>query len=169
MQRPDLVTKQMRRSRRSRKQAQAREARYLAQELWNRLSEAASAQEFAASWLDLQCKMIARTVQGVVVMGPPGKGPFVPVAHWPQGIADTSELATVAELAMEERRGVVRGFKGRRFEDGDATWSGARPSPPGISWWRYWSSRPFASSTIDSAPRPPPLSPSSPPVSPATG
>ena len=89
---------------------------HLDQTLWTRLNEAASEQEFAQSWLDLQCKMIGAAV-GVVVLGPPGKGPFVPLAVWPEGSEASVELASVAETAMQERRGVVRGWKRRSVTD----------------------------------------------------
>ncbi|GMQ95751.1 MAG: hypothetical protein BMS9Abin14_205 [Gammaproteobacteria bacterium] len=89
---------------------------YLDQTLWTRLNDAASEQEFAQSWLDLQCKMIGATV-GVVVLGAPDKGPFAPLAVWPQGSGASAKLAAVAEPAMEERRGIVRGWKRRTVTD----------------------------------------------------
>jgi RND family efflux transporter MFP subunit len=89
---------------------------YLDQTLWTRLNDAASEQEFAQSWLDLQCKMIGAAA-GVVVLGPPAKGPFAPVAMWPQDSDASVKLAAVAEAAMEERRGVVRGWKRRSITD----------------------------------------------------
>jgi len=89
---------------------------YLDQTLWTRLNDAASEQEFAQSWLDLQCSMIGAAA-GVVVLGPPAKGPFAPVAMWPRDSDSSVKLAAVAETAMQERRGVVRGWKRRSVTD----------------------------------------------------
>ena len=62
--------------------------------------------EFFHSWLAAQCSMIAGTAQGVLVMGAPDEGPFVPVALWPAGQAAGPLLAEVSgqTLAAREAR-----------------------------------------------------------------
>ena len=43
-----------------------------------------------------------------MVLGEPETGPYAPVAFWPQGRGSTPGLANAAEMAMAERRGVIR-------------------------------------------------------------
>lgn len=78
---------------------------------WGRLSEAATAESFAAAWLALQCAHVSAVRRGVVVLGKPAQGPYSPVAYWPDEDSGSLDLAAAAELAMLERRGVVRGRK----------------------------------------------------------
>jgi RND family efflux transporter MFP subunit len=85
----------------------AKEA-YLEQALWSRLTEAPSAEAFAAAWLEIQCKMTGDVSCGVVVLGPPDKGPFLPVAYWPEESDVSLKLSNLAELVMAERQGAVR-------------------------------------------------------------
>ncbi|MDX1432307.1 MAG: efflux RND transporter periplasmic adaptor subunit [Gammaproteobacteria bacterium] len=84
---------------------------YLDPALWSRLTEADSPEAFAAAWLDIQCGIIGGVQAAVVVLGEPDEGPFVPLAARPADAEPDAELAAVAELAMDERRGVVRAAK----------------------------------------------------------
>lgn len=88
---------------------------------WREFAEAATADAFYRSWLALQCRMIAGVGSGVVVAGPPGTGPFVPAAFWPEGRRDVRHLATVADRALAERHGLVI-----RREEPDETREGTR-------------------------------------------
>lgn len=89
---------------------------YLEQELWSHLSDAPSAEAFAAAWLEIQCRMTGDVVCGVVVLGAPDKGPFLPVAFWPEESDVSLKLSNLAELVMDERKGAVR--KGRLSDSG---------------------------------------------------
>jgi multidrug resistance efflux pump len=80
---------------------------YLDQALWRQLADAETGEEFCHSWLVLQERFIGGVRRGLVILGPPGKGPFVPVAFWPRGLQDLSGLAEVSERALKERKGVV--------------------------------------------------------------
>jgi hypothetical protein len=80
---------------------------YLDQALWQGLAEAASDEEFYSSWLGLQSAMITGVLGGMLVLGPPDKGPFAPVAFWPEQPLDPGNLARVTERCLKERKGVV--------------------------------------------------------------
>lgn len=60
------------------------------------------------SWLALQCATIAGACRGVVILVAPEEQGLVPAAHWPDGSNGAPELSATAEVAMAERRGVVR-------------------------------------------------------------
>ena len=79
---------------------------FLEQALWTRFGEAATAEEFASAWLELQCEMIDGVTSAVVVLKR-GDG-FVPIASWPPHLQLQPSITSVTELAIEERRGVVR-------------------------------------------------------------
>ncbi len=81
---------------------------YLDQAIWQRLQEAATPENFANCWLILQCTQIAGALRGVVVLGSPDSGIYTPAAFWPEGTGGTLGLTTAAELALQERRGVLR-------------------------------------------------------------
>ena len=75
--------------------------------LWQALRSAATAEAYAAAWLPLVLRRLDAANMGVVVLGPPGRGPFRPVALAPEGVALPERLHAVAEKAMTERRGVA--------------------------------------------------------------
>jgi len=74
---------------------------------WQRLRGAETVEDFAAAWLALLLRRLDAVLAGVVVLGPPGRGPFRPVALAPQGMVLPDRLQAVAERAMSERRGVA--------------------------------------------------------------
>ena len=80
---------------------------FLDQALWKQFREAASSDDFARSWLALQCRMLEGIERGLVLWGDQAAGSLQPVAHWPDGDAGTRALQAAEELALAERRGVV--------------------------------------------------------------
>ena len=93
---------------------------FLDQALWKQFREAVTAEEFARAWLALQCRFIKGATAGVVVLGEPDQGPFSPAAFWPDENAASAELSAAAEMAMNERRGVVRDADDGRHASGVA-------------------------------------------------
>lgn len=84
--------------------------------LWARFAEADSLESFIQSWLALQCRMIPGVSGGMVLLGPPNKGPFSPAAVWPDKRYNAQYLSKTAERALLERRGMY--FK-REAGDGE--------------------------------------------------
>ena len=74
---------------------------------------------WARAWLVQQCKMIAGMHRAIVLLGAPDRGPYVPVASWPNEIDDSIDLADAASAAMAQRRALVRAKKADS-ENGDA-------------------------------------------------
>lgn len=85
---------------------------------WRQFAEATSPEAFYHAWLTLQARMIHGVFGGVVVLGPPEKGPFAPAAFWPEKRGITKHLAEVAERALTEHRGLV--IPGEAEGSGDA-------------------------------------------------
>jgi hypothetical protein len=48
--------------------------------LWAEFAESETADAFCRSWLALQCRMIPGVSSGVLLLGTPDRGPFVPAA-----------------------------------------------------------------------------------------
>lgn len=66
-------------------------------------AQAAAAGDFFHSWLTFQCTLIPGVVQGVLVLGAPDAGPFVPAALWPSGEPAGPLLAEVSGQTLESR------------------------------------------------------------------
>jgi multidrug resistance efflux pump len=75
--------------------------------LWHRHAEASTSEAFFQTWLALQCLMIEGTVQGVLILGPPESGPFVPAAFWPAGMPPGQLLADAAGRTLEARQAQI--------------------------------------------------------------
>jgi RND family efflux transporter MFP subunit len=75
--------------------------------LWTTFAEAASVDAFCQSWLALQCGMIGGVRAGLVLLGPPDRGPFRPTATWPAGRRNLKHLTKTAERTLAERRGLL--------------------------------------------------------------
>ena len=78
------------------------------QATWQQMQEAPTLEVFARCWLILQCAQIDGSSRGVIVLGTPESGAYAPVAFWPEGKGGTLGLTTAAEMALQERRGVLR-------------------------------------------------------------
>lgn len=75
--------------------------------LWASFAEASTVEAFCRSWLALQCRMMGGVRAGMVLLGPPDRGPFRPVATWPEGRRNLKHLTKTAERTLSERRGIV--------------------------------------------------------------
>ncbi len=75
---------------------------------WNALTGAESLDGFASAWLGLQCRLIGDVERGVVVLREAGSDDFRPHCWWPADADAGPGLPAVAELALAQRRGVVR-------------------------------------------------------------
>lgn len=74
---------------------------------WARFAEADTVDTFCRSWLAIQCRVIPDVKGGLVLLGPPGAGPFTPVAVWPDVRRSMTHLTGAAERALTERRGLL--------------------------------------------------------------
>jgi RND family efflux transporter MFP subunit len=77
------------------------------QALWSSFAEASTVEAFCRSWLALQCRMIGGVRAGMVLLGPADRGPFRPVATWPEGRRNLKHLTKTAERTLADRRGLV--------------------------------------------------------------
>jgi RND family efflux transporter MFP subunit len=75
--------------------------------LWATFAEAATVEAFCQSWLALQCGMIGGVRAGLVLLGPPDRGPYRSVATWPAGRRNLKHLTKTAERTLSERRGLL--------------------------------------------------------------
>ena len=87
------------------------------EQLWARLRAAVEVEAYVAAWLALQCRIIDGICQAVVVLGKPDRGPFIPVANWPEQMRGSPGLSAATERALAERRATIeqRKFGGGTF------------------------------------------------------
>ena len=85
------------------------------QRLWTTFAEAATVETFCQSWLALQCGMIGGVRAGLLLLGPPDRGPFRPMATWPGGRRHLKHLTKTAEqYPLRTSRTVGQGRGGCR-------------------------------------------------------
>ena len=76
------------------------------QALWRKFAEANTTEEFCASWLALQARLIGEVSGGLVVLENPDTGAPTPVATWPEQFKP-ADLAATVEKVFKQRKGVV--------------------------------------------------------------
>jgi RND family efflux transporter MFP subunit len=75
--------------------------------LWRQFAEATTPKAFCQSWLPLQCRMLKGVRCAMALLGPADRGPFTPVALWPDSRISMNHLTGAAERALKERRGLL--------------------------------------------------------------
>ena len=75
--------------------------------MWRQFVQATNPKAFCQSWLPLQCRMLRGVRCGMVLLGNPDRGPFTPVAVWPDAKLSMTHLTGAAERALKERRGLL--------------------------------------------------------------
>jgi multidrug resistance efflux pump len=75
--------------------------------LWAEFTQAAGSDVYCRAWLALQCRAIPAVSAGLIVLGPPDRGPFSPAAVWPDSRRNVAYLGAAAERALVERRGLL--------------------------------------------------------------
>jgi len=70
-------------------------------------AETGSTEAFFHTWLALQCSMIAGTAGGVLILGAPDAGPYVPMSIWPEGRTASPLLADASGRTLEARHGLI--------------------------------------------------------------
>src|SRR2546428_243163 len=76
-------------------------------DLWTQFAQAATVEAFCRSWLALQCRMIPGVAGGLVLLGPPDRGPFSPTAVWPSPRRSMKHLTEASQRALTDRRGLL--------------------------------------------------------------
>jgi RND family efflux transporter MFP subunit len=75
--------------------------------LWQQFVEATSQQTFCQAWIALQSRLLPDVRSGLVLLGTPDRGPFTPVAVWPDIKHNVKHLTPAAERALTERSGLL--------------------------------------------------------------
>ena len=95
--------------------------------LWAGFADASTTETLCQTWLALQCRRMTGVLCGLVLLGEPDEGPFVPVAIWPESTTesttDARHLSAICEQAIEERRGIFA-----RTGGASSQFPGSRPS-----------------------------------------
>lgn len=75
--------------------------------LWDVIQTQKDPDQVPGAWLALQCRAVRGCRRGLLLLGPPGAGPFRPAASWPDGQPPPAPLVSAAERALIDRMGVV--------------------------------------------------------------
>jgi multidrug efflux pump subunit AcrA (membrane-fusion protein) len=76
--------------------------------LWRLFGSTNTAEAFCSAWLGLQCLRVRGVSAGIVLLGAPDQDrQFLPAACWPDNRVNLEHLASVAERAVNERRGLL--------------------------------------------------------------
>ncbi len=75
--------------------------------VWRRFAEATTPKAFCRSWLPLQCLRLNGVCCAMILLGEPDKGPYMPVAVWPDAKLRMHHLTGTAEQSLKERRGIL--------------------------------------------------------------
>jgi multidrug resistance efflux pump len=78
------------------------------QKKWKQFTDADSLEAAVPVWLALQCAMLSGVTRGVLVLGKPDSGTYTPISFWPEGHRGSLALTEAVELALHEKRGVLR-------------------------------------------------------------
>src|SRR4030042_6820091 len=84
---------------------------------WQQFATADTPKAFCQSWLPLQCSMLNGIRCAMVLFGPPDRGPFTPMAVWPDAEIDLTPLTGIAERSLKERRGLLLETNGQSTAD----------------------------------------------------
>ena len=76
-------------------------------DLWTQLPAAGTDENFCATWLSLQCEMIAGVTAGSVLLGSPDRGPYRFAANWPNGQDNEQQLTAAATQALQDRSPLI--------------------------------------------------------------
>jgi RND family efflux transporter MFP subunit len=74
---------------------------------WQQFAEATTPKAFCQGWLPLQCRMLKGARCAMVLLGTTERGPYTPVAVWPDAKLSMNHLTGAAERALKERRGLL--------------------------------------------------------------
>ncbi len=75
--------------------------------LWDRFSKAETREAYCRAWLALQCVLISKAVQGVIVLGEAESGSYSPVGKWPETGKNPERLADITLRVCEDRCGLL--------------------------------------------------------------
>ncbi|MFT6372855.1 MAG: multidrug efflux pump subunit AcrA (membrane-fusion protein) [Gammaproteobacteria bacterium] len=85
------------------------------QKLWKQFNDASTLEAAAGYWLNLQCVMLSGVTRGMIILGKPDSGAFEPICFWPEGHRGSLGLTEAVEIALHERRGVLRN-QGQQYQ-----------------------------------------------------
>ncbi len=100
-------------AREARAKANARQANDISQNefinhsLWKRLSKTKTDEEFCHNWLYLQSNIIGGVNSSIMVLGPPEKGPFKPIAFISSDQDKQSSFSSIINRALKEQQEIV--------------------------------------------------------------
>jgi len=75
-------------------------------------------EDFYLRWLSIQCKIIPDVRSGLILFGAADRGPYTPVATWPEDPGSGGHLMAAAERAIREGSPLLIQRQSRNFSDG---------------------------------------------------
>ena len=76
-------------------------------DLWQVLNNTNSPEEYALAWLNIQCSRLGNVNRAVVVFGAPDRGPFSPIAVWPEKATGSPRILSAIESVVTTKSSCV--------------------------------------------------------------
>jgi len=74
---------------------------------WSVLNTTNSPEEYATAWLSIQCSRLENVNRAVVVFGAPDRGPFAPIAVWPEAASGSPRILTAIESVVSTKASCI--------------------------------------------------------------
>ena len=76
-------------------------------DIWHILNNTSSPEEYTAAWLNIQCSRLENVQRAIVVFGAPDRGPFLPIAVWPEGATGSPRILVAIESVVATKSSCI--------------------------------------------------------------
>ena len=76
-------------------------------DIWQVLKNTNKPEEYANAWLTIQCSRLDNVNRAVIVFGAPDRGPFVPIAVWPEAETGSPRILTAIESVVNTKSSCI--------------------------------------------------------------
>ncbi len=84
------------------------------QQIWSQLTTSQDQEVYSRAWLALMCQQMEAAIAGLVVVRDTEK--FLPLAQWPDDVADIERLADIVDEAVSEGCGLLANLDSSRLQ-----------------------------------------------------
>jgi len=76
-------------------------------DIWQVLNHTNNPEEYATAWLNIQCSRLENVNRAIVVFGTPDRGPFSPIAVWPEAATGSPRILTAIESVIATKSSCI--------------------------------------------------------------
>jgi len=75
--------------------------------IWHILNNTSSPEEYTTAWLNIQCSRLENVHRAIVVFGAPDRGPFSPIAVWPEAATGSPRILLAIESVVATKSSCI--------------------------------------------------------------